>query len=897
MKKLLVGLVGALFAGLANAATGVVTNGTELVFTVDSGTLNYSDAIPSGVTTIVKRGTGTLNLSRDENTFAGTFTIEQGRVMGKCAAYGTPEILEIKSGADIYINEANKNLNAGVLKIAGTGTDGKGAVVYVGGYDTWYYVNKTVELTDDAKFYVTANSRKMLCTTLTMNGHTLTTATDGMVSLKETTLTINEPGDIAVGNYQFNIDGSKIKQGTGVSLATKNISVSNGKYLILYNMNHSASDPMPMGVTFNGTSYLSCYNGTDGAKNYIGAPLTLKGTLTAQAYNSNGASVNGVTFGGGFSGGGSVVFPSDKSPVTVTFCGPHTNSIGSVSVSNSSVFRLKDGVGFCVTNGMIAVASASVASPATISVEDNAWLGYNAAYSGRNAYLRIASSENTYGLLKISGGTVSNRLMVADGKGGVGAIYMDSGVFRTVGTDAQWLANYGNGYGYFGMAGGSFWVNTWLYLGQVNSTSIFHQKGGKFDYPGGGYQVLRMGKYGSNTYAHLRQSGGTANVEATVAMGYGDNWEASGMKNVYTIDGTAVVNAPWGYLRMYASTNLAEAAKGNYQSGIVNLNGGVTCYRRIQRFVNPDNDANWNLVKDHVGMTNPFYLNFNGGTLKAGDSIIIPPGKGPSRITVYAGGATIDTAGYNVNWPQPFEKPTGKGLKSVTLPAAALAANAYMGPARICISGTNGHRADAVMDFDETTRTVTGVTVTAPGFDLGDDIAVTVRKSKNDPDDVYTAADGVGFELETLPTTGGLTKKGAGNLTVTGVNTYGGPTRIEQGTLVFATENGYPGGDLELSAETLNGKDAATPLLTAVNFALASGKKVRITQAEKLDKASFAKTKVVASFTQPLAALPELEFVNSDNTVVANADYGLRLTDGGKTLKFGLTRGMVLIFR
>ena len=145
---------------------------------------------------------------------------------------------------------------------------------------------------------------------------------------------------------------------------------------------------------------------------------------------------------------------------------------------------------------------------------------------------------------------------------------------------------------------------------------------------------------------------------------------------------------------------------------------------------------------------------------------------------------------------------------------------------------------------------------------------------------------------------GGLTKRGAGTLTMVNTNTYNGVTRLEGGTLAFSHAEGYPGGDIEIAAAAVQGKTLAAPLLTAQAVTFREGKGVRVTEADTLDDKTFGRMKTVATFTTPLAELPSLTLVNADGTVWAsNRQWCLMLTDGGRTLKFGPLRGTQILLR
>ena len=144
---------------------------------------------------------------------------------------------------------------------------------------------------------------------------------------------------------------------------------------------------------------------------------------------------------------------------------------------------------------------------------------------------------------------------------------------------------------------------------------------------------------------------------------------------------------------------------------------------------------------------------------------------------------------------------------------------------------------------------------------------------------------------------GGLTKRGAGTLTMANTNTYNGVTRLEGGTLAFSHADGYPGGDLEIAAAAVQGQLSA-PLLTANTLAFREGKGVRVTEADTLNDKTYGRMKTVATFTTPLAAVPSLTLVDSDGTEWAgNKQWCLQLADGGMTLKFGALRGTHLIVR
>jgi autotransporter-associated beta strand protein len=263
-------------------------------------------------------------------------------------------------------------------------------------------------------------------------------------------------------------------------------------------------------------------------------------------------------------------------------------------------------------------------------------------------------------------------------------------------------------------------------------------------------------------------------------------------------------------------------------------------------------------------------------------------------VTVYAGGATIDTNGKDSTWRLPLEKPYGKGVKSITLANSVLKNGNYICPPAVRFAG-DGSNVTAVVDFDETLRTNRGVIVTSPGFGFTSAPTVKIEKEACDNSSFYTdsTVEMVDFD-DASYVHGGLTKRGSGTLTLTCANTYGGATRLEGGTLAFTHAQGLPGGDVEFAASALMGANGTVPLLTAMSY---TGGAMRVTEADALDDTTWHGMKTIATFTEPLASLPTVEFVNADGTAANSGAWLFMLGDGGRSLMFGYMRGTQIIIR
>ena len=153
-------------------------------------------------------------------------------------------------------------------------------------------------------------------------------------------------------------------------------------------------------------------------------------------------------------------------------------------------------------------------------------------------------------------------------------------------------------------------------------------------------------------------------------------------------------------------------------------------------------------------------------------------------------------------------------------------------------------------------------------------------------------------------TDGGLTKLGAGTLTMTAVSTYNGPTRLEGGTLTFAATDGRPDGDIEFPAAALAAcTDPSTPLLWGINIgSFRAGCGLRVTECETLDSETWTGGwHTVARFNTAIGTLPSVTFVRSDGTV-ASTENGwngcvFRISADGQNLEFRQVRGSTLIIR
>ena len=231
-------------------------------------------------------------------------------------------------------------------------------------------------------------------------------------------------------------------------------------------------------------------------------------------------------------------------------------------------------------------------------------------------------------------------------------------------------------------------------------------------------------------------------------------------------------------------TNRVILADRVDSTGILNLNGGAML-TAVSVEKQPSVTS-----KGFLPLSgNAAYVNFNGGGLKASaDGALIKGGASAvDRATVYAGGAVFDTAGHDAEVAVALEAPTGSGIASITVPDPA--AKYYTAPTVIIFGDGTG--ASAVVGYDELNYTVTNVTVTSAGCGYTTATAyLFLYEGKCVALEVTLGANAA---------TGGLTKKGAGTLTLSGANTYGGDTVVEAGTLKFASASALPAGSSVIS--------------------------------------------------------------------------------------------------
>jgi autotransporter-associated beta strand protein len=198
------------------------------------------------------------------------------------------------------------------------------------------------------------------------------------------------------------------------------------------------------------------------------------------------------------------------------------------------------------------------------------------------------------------------------------------------------------------------------------------------------------------------------------------------------------------------------------------------------------------------------YFNFHGGTLTytgAGPqtdwinltaSAVTDGIDSTQNLRIWEG-ATINTGAQNVTVAQALLAPTGSGVSAID--TTGLTGTMYNNGCppwvfitRDTASGdTTGSGASAVATINSSGN-ITGFVITNPGNNYTVKPLITlIRGDLGTPGTVPAA----NITMATNSAyTGGLTKKGAGKLTLTGTNTYTGPTAVDVGTLALSGSNG-----------------------------------------------------------------------------------------------------------
>ncbi|MBR1587652.1 MAG: autotransporter-associated beta strand repeat-containing protein [Kiritimatiellae bacterium] len=916
---------------------------------ISASTNIYTAAIGADVTKIVKTGPGAVRLSGNNPNFAGEIDVQAGILMGwvreKTGStytednYGHPSQVTVADGATFemlatpildaaYTSSRFGESPATEFYVQGTGLNGMGALRRHGGLqkaERSYATVTHVTLTGPTMIWVGMrwgfNGGSCV---LDMQGHPLTLKAPGgnrtFNFCREGQTELRNPGDIILDHTLLCIEKAVPKNHSAAQVAGTYMVITNsGVYQFL---SGTVKTPLYWDIKSYGGD-IQGPNASGAADNHV---ATFAGNLellagTTYLYNYKSTGNPEIRLTGTVNGPGALSTQhSSVQNVRTTLTGGgagHVNEFAQLHVPYGTV-TLTDADRFTITNGATVNGPNKSGKFAATLVVTNTVLFMQ---PGKNKpLLAVGNSDSRFGVVDIRhGAVVTNDMQFGYANKGAGALYLSGNArlyWHGGGNSNPFLGV--SGCAYMGIRDDAVMENLgWFNIGANGGRSFVIQRGGTFrnvksTVTGDSISTTAFKIGRTKGSSHYYQCGGVQACTGSIwfTWDYPDNvYDSYG---AYTVDGanaTAEVNDVCYCITFAGTANAGstagKTAPGTFGTVNVNHGGTFTVNRMYKTVQNHTSGANWTWSNSKDIAPNTWaWLNFDGGVLKVkgtGDFFSVngtaEDQRLPTRVTVYAGGATIDTDGKDSTWRLPLLKPYGKGVKSITLADSVLKNANYICPPAVRFEG-DGSNVTAVVDFDETLRTNRGVIVTSPGFGFTSAPTVKVEKEVCDNASFYTDATVEMFDFDAADYAhGGLTKRGAGTLTLAAANTYGGATRLEGGTLAFTHTQGYPGGDLEIAAAAVQGQTLASPLLTANTLAFGADKGVRVTEADTLDDKTFGGQKTVATFTNPIS-LPALTLVSADGTEwTNNRQWHLQLSDGGRTLKFGPARGTQILIR
>lgn len=951
--------------------TSVITNGTVLTLAVKGGeALNYASRPLSGFTSIVKEGDGKAYFSHGvaiTNAFTGTITVNAG-ILGATSIdnYGTPTVVTVASGASLDLTSAAgapkdplTMYNARCkLVMGGTGAAGCPGAVFCnsggGGHDhmfTDFEMTADTTVGGSARWGMGGNTSGRF----DMHGFTLTSQASQLLLDNFKT---DHPGHINI------LAGGLVLQNGGLRLygGPENQIRLLGGTLGFWG---TVADACPWtlvvakGVSSPTTQKLVTGNSASGRTGNIwsGPVLHTNGTLSVWAERND--LKGGVTFTGDFLaedgpehvgknepwiyfGGNSYIGFRGN---TFTNKIAHTSKSEGVDIRNAFFEFTGRGphymsrVGTQCTNTwfhdfgyinaknnnyswFIERGHSSAGGPAELILT-------NGVLDRTSKQVTLANSgRGNWGLMRVQKhAIVSNNLVL--GWNGNGAAFVEGGkMVLTGGSLANNVAStntarFNSAHGFLAMTAGEIEARSSVNFGQYGR-AVYRQTGGSFT-----STVATAVKVFSRGCTEITVSGGTfmpslgnytAITESTTAVPvYHGLYSLSAL-------GDGVINVP-GYFNFGGTSACTR---------VVSLRNGGTL--KCQRLVH---------ASDASGAPYPdtkLYLGFDGGILKPTLGWVFHSNWNiyrPTAVTVYNGGAIFDTSesqpegsyGSDCHFSSPLLAPTGKSIKSITLPTSgAFLTEKYLTPPRIRINGA-GVSATAIVEMDLKTLKPTGVTVTCPGFGYDDNTTVTVDSWNGETSWPCT------FELEEQRG-GSLIKRGEHGLVLySSATTLAGDTTIEGGFIQFNAANALPDGrglhlvggelrlqDKALSVTNLTGygtvtataasgvltvteavETSAADVLAGRSLALVNKARIAFGAGCRLDVSGLAsalesagdveelrKVKYpVLAFAQPLAADAVLPELPAD----LPRGWGVNLSSDRTRFVLSYARGTMMIFR
>lgn len=590
---------------------------------INGGTLNISAGTVDLTPSRFWMQTGTLNITGGSTSMSNTLI-----------AQSTSAIARINvSAGTLSLTPGNRFANNGtaILTVSGTGAvtwgaggtglseNGTGSIIMNGG---------TLNMTSSGTTYLYLNGgngaafNTAVTSSIAFNAGVLSTrgfamnagvnSTNRLAELLFNGGTLKATDNNSATNFIPNSVNltSKVQAG-GAVIDTNGFNIT-----IADNLEHDSAlgATADGGLTKNGLGTLTL----SGANTYTGTTTINAGILNI-ANNTGGT----VTYSGLISGVGG----------TLTLSGANTlNFTGGISMTNAASTLL-------VTGGDVRVNSDGTLNAAAVTVNSGGVLRFQ---SGADTFTKGLIVSGTGTILSFEGATATHSGIGMNG-GSDGGLTLDTGATMNVSAGTVVFANSNRAFiqtSTINVSGGALTLNNALFAQGTGTVSNVNVSGGSLTlgssvrFANNGTATLTVSGTGAVTWANGSyglSENGTANV---IMSGGTLNMTSSGSSYFYLNGG----NQPGGNLSSFVST--------------ISLNAGILSTRGFA--MNTGTNSTNRLAE----------LRFNGGTLKATDnngaSNFIPDS---ANLTskVQAGGAVIDTNGFNITIADSLEHDSALG--------------------------------------------------------------------------------------------------------------------------------------------------------------------------------------------------------------------------------------------